>query len=54
MTAEGDFPRLFNLSGRRFDILDVCGQLNRDASGQFVFKKNKKGQNVDNTGRLVS
>lgn len=25
LTAEGDFPRLFNLNGRRFDINDVCG-----------------------------
>jgi hypothetical protein len=27
MTPEGDFPKLFNLNGRRFDIQDLCGQL---------------------------
>lgn len=43
MTQDGDFPRLFNLNGRRFDIGDVCGQLNKDANGNLVFKKNKKG-----------
>jgi hypothetical protein len=31
LTSEGEFPRLFTLNGRRFDINDVCGQLNRDA-----------------------
>ncbi len=25
LTAEGDFPRLYNLNGRRFDVNDVCG-----------------------------
>lgn len=54
LTAEGDFPRLFNLNGRRFDINDLCGQLNRDAHGNLIFKKNKKGQKVDNTGKLVN
>ena len=54
MTAEGDFPRLFNLGGRRFDVNDLCGQLNRDQNGNLVFKKNKKGQKVDNTGKLVN
>jgi hypothetical protein len=30
MTPEGDFPKLFNLNGRRFDIQDLCGKLQRD------------------------
>ncbi len=33
MTPEGDFPKLFNLHGRRFDLPDVCGQLFRDQNG---------------------
>lgn len=54
LTAEGDFPRLFNLNGRRFEIGDLCGQLSRDSNGALIFKKNKKGQTVDNAGRLVN
>ena len=25
LTSDQDFPRLFNLNGRRYDIIDVCG-----------------------------
>ena len=42
------------MNGRRFDILDLCGQLTRDAQGNLQFKRNEKGQTVDEQGRLVN
>ena len=54
MTPEGDFPKLFNLSGRRFEIQDLCGHLERDQLGNINFKKNNRGQLIDETGRLVN
>jgi hypothetical protein len=47
LTPDSDFPRLFNLNGRRFDILDLCGQLQRDAAGNLVFERNQRGESVD-------
>ena len=31
MTPDGDLPKLFNYNGRRFDIVDTIGQLDKDA-----------------------
>lgn len=33
LTADSDLPKLFNYNGRRFDINDVCGILDRDFNG---------------------
>lgn len=54
MTPEGDFPKLFNLNGRRFDIQDLCGQLQRDKNGDINFKRNQRGHLTDELGRLVN
>lgn len=54
MTADGDLPKLFNYNGRRFDINDVIGQVEKDAKGEMVLHKNKKGQLVDKQGRMIN
>jgi hypothetical protein len=54
MTADGDLPKLFNYNGRRFDINDVIGQVEKDAKGEMIPQKNKKGQLVDKQGRLIN
>lgn len=36
MTADGDLPKLFNYNGRRFDITDTIGQVDKDANGEMV------------------
>lgn len=50
-----DLPKLYNYGAKRFDILDVCGQFDKDPhTGAVVFRRNKQGQLIDNTGRLVN
>jgi hypothetical protein len=34
---EGDLPKLFTLSGKKFDIKDVMGQFDRDSNNNIVF-----------------
>jgi hypothetical protein len=53
LTKDGDLPRLFNYSGKRFDIKDVMGQFDKDAHGRIIHKSTQKGL-VDNLGRLVN
>lgn len=36
MTPDGDLPKLFNYNGRRFDIVDTIGQLDKDANGNII------------------
>jgi len=36
MTGDGDLPKLFNYNGRRFDINDVIGQVDKDAKGEMI------------------
>lgn len=36
MTPDGDLPKLFNYNGRRFDIVDTIGQLEKDSNGNIV------------------
>jgi hypothetical protein len=35
LSKEGDLPRLFNYQGRRFDIKDVMGDLEKDSEGKI-------------------
>lgn len=36
MTDEGDLPKLFNYNGRRFDITETMGQIDKDKSGEII------------------
>ena len=42
LTKDGDLPKLFNYSGRRFDIQDAMGNLDKDGKGDLVFRKDPK------------
>lgn len=53
LNKDGDLPRLFNYSGKRFDIKDVMGQFDKDAHGRIIHKSSQQGL-VDNLGRLVN
>jgi len=52
--SDGDLPKLYNYSGRRFDIADVIGQFDRDSKGDIVFRTNEKGEPTDRLGRKVN
>ena len=54
MTPDGDLPKLFNYNGRRFDVNDVLGQLDKDNRGNIVPITDKNGHLVDNLGRKIN
>jgi hypothetical protein len=54
MTDDGDVPKLFNYNGRRFDITDTIGQVDKDADGNMVLKKDAQGKLTDNLGRPIN
>lgn len=53
-TQDGDLPKLFNYNGRRFDVADVIGQLDKDANGNIQPLTDEKGNLVDNKGRRIN
>jgi len=54
MTEDGDLPKLFNYNGRRYDITDCIGQLDKDEFGYYVFETDRNGKRVDKKGRPVN
>lgn len=55
LTAEGDIPKLFNLSGKRYDVKDVMGQFEKDQVGNIIPHTSKNGKDLlDNLGRKVN
>jgi len=55
LTTEGDIPKLFTLSGKRYDIKDVMGQFDKDQLGRIIPHTSKNGKDLlDNLGRRVN
>lgn len=54
LTPDGDLPKLFNYNGRRFDIVDTIGQLDKDANGEIMPLTDKSGKLKDKLGRLIN
>ena len=55
LTKDGDLPKMFNYSGRRFNIQDVMGNLDMEPNGDLAIQKDSKtGKNVDKKGRPVN
>jgi hypothetical protein len=44
LTNEGDIPKLYNLSGKRYDIKDTMGQYDKDPMGNIILHENAKGE----------
>jgi hypothetical protein len=53
-TSDGDLPKLFNYNGRRFDITDVIGQVDKDEKGEFISNTDDTGKLTDNVGREIN
>jgi len=52
---DGDLQKLLNYSGKRFDIKDIIGVFDKDASGNIIPLRSQDGQHlVDNLGRRVN
>jgi hypothetical protein len=54
LTEDGDLPKLFNYNGRRFDIVDTLGQVDKDRNGEITPQTNSRGQLIDNQNRRVN
>lgn len=54
MTDEGDLPKLFNYNGRRFDITETMGQVEKDKNGEIVPNADANGKLIDNLGRPIN
>ena len=54
MTPDGDLPKLFNYNGRRYDITDCIGLLDKDQNGDIIPQTDQKGRLVDNLGRPIN
>jgi hypothetical protein len=54
LTSDGDLPKLFNYNGRRFDICDCIGQVEKDDKGNFVPVPDKKGNLYDQLKRRIN
>lgn len=54
MTSDGDLPKLFNYNGRRFDITDTMGQLDKDGDGEIIKLAGPNGKFVDKLGRPIN
>ena len=51
---DGDVPKLLNYSGKRFDVKDVIGVFDKDASGNIILQRGHDGSMSDNMGRRVN
>jgi hypothetical protein len=45
---------MFNYNGRRFDITDVIGQVDKDALGNIIPLTDQDGNLIDNLGRMIN
>lgn len=54
MTDDGDIPKLFNYNGRRFDITETMGQVEKDKNGEIVPNTDAQGKLIDNLGRPIN
>ena len=53
-TKDGDLPKLFNYNGRRFDITDIIGQIDKDKNGYPLPLTDNEGKLIDNLGRRIN
>jgi hypothetical protein len=51
---DGDLPKFYNYNGRRFDITDIIGIVDKDENGQIVPLTDKNGNLTDNMGRRIN
>lgn len=54
MTEDGDLPKLFNYNGRRFDITDSIGIMDKDENGNVIPQSDANGRLVDKLGRPIN
>lgn len=50
----GDMPQLFNYKGKKFDLKDLMGDLDKDRQGNIIVRRDKDNKMVDKQGRRVN
>jgi hypothetical protein len=50
----GELPQLFTYKGKKFDLKDVMGALDKDRKGHIIIRRDAKGKMVDKLGRSVN
>ena len=51
---DDDIPKLLNYSGKRYDIKDIIGILDKDANGNIILQRGDDDIARDNVGRPVN
>lgn len=52
--VDGKMPPMYNYNGKKFNIEDLMGDVDKDKDGNIVPKKSKKGDLIDNKGRRIN
>lgn len=52
--SDGELPKLFTYSGKRFDVKDTIGIFERDQGDNILIQQHPDGHLVDNLGRRVN
>ena len=50
----GNLPLLFNYKGKKYDVKDVIGELDKDRQGNIIIRRDKDNQMVDKRGHRVN
>lgn len=54
LDKDGSIPLLFNYKGKKFEILDVIGDFDKDRNGNIIIRRDKNNMMVDKKGRKVN
>ena len=52
--TRGDIPLIFNYKGKKFDIQEVMGDLDKDRNGNMIIRRDRNNKLVDRKGRRVN
>lgn len=55
LTKDGALPKLFNFSGKRFELKDILGEFDKEKNGDLIFQEDpNSGSLKDKAGNLVN
>lgn len=51
---DGELPQLFNYKGKKFNLQEIMGALDKDRNGNIIIRRDKHNNMVDKQGRRVN
>lgn len=51
---DGELPQLFNYKGKKFNLQEIMGALDKDRNGNIIIRRDKDNNMVDKFGRRVN